>query len=69
MNCLATAAVKPAMVDLAAAHDILVVPLKVNHTMNEALLLGLLPAARFEHEMRSWYACVALSNNRALPFR
>ena len=50
-------------------HDILVVPLKVNHAMNEALLLGLVPSSRFEHEVRSWYAGVALSNDRALPLR
>ena len=37
-------------------HDILVVPLKVNHAMSEAVLLRLVPASGFEYKMRSWYA-------------
>ena len=41
----------------------------MNHAKNEALLLGLVPASRFEHEIRSWDAGIALSYNRVLPFR
>ena len=50
-------------------HDILVISLEVNHAMNETLLLGLVPASGLEHDMCSWYAGVALSDIRALPFR
>ena len=34
--------------------------------MNETMLLSLIPASSFEYKMRSWYAGVALSDNRAL---
>ena len=50
-------------------HDILVFSLEFDHAMNDTLLLRFIPASSFEYKMHSWYAGVALGDNRALPFR
>ena len=47
-------------------HDIFVILLEVDHSMNDTLLLCLVSTSRFEYKMHSWYAGVVPSDNRAI---